>query len=84
MDDFGPFKQNSVVVTKYTWNNPKGILFQIMKQQIRQTDGAVGRQEDSIFSQKKNGKYFHDWAQRSVALEQIFERNFRGLEASCN
>lgn len=78
MDEFGPFKQSSVVITKYIWNNPKGILFQIMKQQIRQTDGAVGREEQIVFSlRKRNGKYFHDWAQRSVALEQIFDSNFR-------
>lgn len=76
-EEFGPFKQRSVVVTKYIWNNPKGILFQIMKQQIRQTDGAAGRQEQIGFSlRKRNGKYFHGWAQSSVALEQTYERNF--------
>lgn len=76
-EEFGPFKQSSVVVTKYIWNNPKGILFQIMKQQIRQTDGAAGRQEQIGFSlRKRNGKYFHGWAQSSVASEQTYERNF--------
>lgn len=84
-DEFGPFKQSSAVVTRGTRNHPKGIPIPTVKQQIRQTDGATDRQEQTGFAlRRRNGERFHGWARSDTVLEKNLERNFRDSEASGN